>query len=155
MIIKLQYESRVTGIRRVSGVRVLGDACAWTHTHLLSAPALQVTGISILLAAAVASPLPPFSPRSSLASPPPSQVGAVLSRAASLAPARVRSPLPSPSPPSPPPSPLSPPVDPLPSSSGLPSRPPSLPRRHHRRPLELAPRPPQSPSPALARYCIE
>ena len=47
------------------------------------------------------------------------------------------------------------PVDPLPSSSGLPSRPPSLPRRHHRRPLELAPRPPQSPSPALARYCIE
>ena len=47
------------------------------------------------------------------------------------------------------------PVDPLPSSSGLPSRPPSLPRRHHRRPLGLAPRPPQSPSPALARYCIE
>ena len=47
------------------------------------------------------------------------------------------------------------PVDPMQSSSDLPSRPPSLPRRHHRRPLELAPRPPQSPSPALARYCIE
>ena len=46
-------------------------------------------------------------------------------------------------------------VDPMPSSSGLRSRPPSLPRRHHRRPLGLAPRPPQSPSPALARYCIE
>ena len=138
----------------MSRVRVLGDVCAWTHTHIPSAPALQVTGISTLLAAAVASPLPPSSPRSSLASPPPSQV--LLFPACYL--------------PRPRPRPLAAsltiptlaaslaavaPVDPLPSSSGLPSRPPSLPRRHHRRPLELAPRPPQSPSPALARYCIE
>ena len=111
----------------MSGARVLGDACAWTHTHFPSAPSLQERSATPL-----SSSLPPSSPllppwfRSSLASPSPSQFPACyLPRprprplAASLTIPTLATSLAAVAP-----------VDPLQSSSDLLSRPPSLPRRH-------------------------